>query len=230
MDHLSFSDRLTALLTGPLYAFLYYTVQHRILGFTLSGWLKNLGFLFSLLALIQRWSIFWIAFGVVLAIVVRGIYWYAKRDGYIRFLPIEDQTSLPAKRLADKDKISIRATGKFSVKDWEDYVLRRPAECWRVPIGDHAIMVEQSPGRYIYQFIQPGSVDRIESGLFCFGSKPEPALAITFYSTWGPDSEDVNFMFYEPGKNDHPRKFRQKIFISFSNQDEKKCRLAKSIA
>ena len=222
MNNLSFSQRISSRIAGPLYATLYHTNQNRFLGITIGGWLKNLPFLFSLLAIVMRWPVFWVIFGIGLAIIMRILYWRAKKAGYISFLDVGSQTDpTNAQVIKDNVKISACATGRFSVKDWEDYVVERPAQYWRVPIGDHTFMVEHQPGRYLYEFIRRGALEGVDSGFLYFGKKPKPALAITFLSTWGPEAEEVNFQFYAPSKNSSSAKFRRKIYLTFDKDDDK---------
>jgi hypothetical protein len=222
MDSHSPFKRFSARVTGPLYAFLYRTNQRRFLGFTVGGWLKNLPFLFALLALVMPWPAIWVVFGIVLAILIRILYWGAKKAGYIHFLGVGDQAGpAHAQILGDDVKVPACATGRFSVKDWEEYVLERPADYWRIPIGDHAFMVEHQPGRYLYEFIQRGALEKVESGFLFFGRQPKPALAITFLSTWGTGTEEVNFQFYAPSQNNSPGKFRRKIYLTFKKEADK---------
>lgn len=222
MNNPTFFKRFSARIVGPLYVILYHTNQHRFLVFTVGGWLKNLPFIFSLLAILMRWPVFWVIFGIVLAFLMRILYWRAKKAGYIRFLGVGSQTGLTdAQLIEDNVKVLACATGKFSVKDWEEYVLEQPAEYWRIPIGDHAFMVEHQPGRYLYEFIQRGALEQVESGFFYFGRQPKPALAITFLSTWGSGSEELNFQFYAPSKNSSSAKFRRKIYLTFSKDADK---------
>ena len=76
--------------------------------------------------------------------------------------------------MVDNHKVALRATGVFSVKDWEEFMLGRPADYWRVPMGDHAVMVQYSPGRFLYQFIRLGAIEAIEAGsLFHGRRRPE---------------------------------------------------------
>lgn len=222
MNNHSFFRCFSARIAGPLYAILYRTNQHRFLGFSTGGWLKNLPFLFSLLAMVMRWPVFWLAFGILLAILMRILYWRAKKAGYIRFLGVGSKTGpTNAQLIEDNVKVTACATGRFSVQDWEEYVLEQPAEYWRIPVGDHAFMVEHRPGRFLYEFIQKGALEQVESGFLYFGRGPKPALAITFLSTWGSGAEEVNFKFYAPSKNSSSAKFRRKIHLTFDEDADK---------
>jgi hypothetical protein len=222
MEDLSFSQRFSARIIGPAYGFLYRTNQHGFLGFTFGGWLKNLPILLSLAALLLGWPNSIIALGILLAILIRILYWRAKRAGYKRFIvtSIQDEPQ-EVVGLEDNFKISACASGRFSVRETEQYVLNRPAQVWRVPLGDHTIMVEKSAGRFLYEFIQPRAIEAIESGLLCFRSQPEPALAITYLSTWGPESEEINFQFYAPSKKSESAKLRRVIYLTFDKLADK---------
>jgi hypothetical protein len=213
------SDGLADRVQGSLYAFLYATVQHTFLGATISGWLKNGLLLLALIILFLGWPVFWPALMMALDVLLRLLYWKARRDGFVRFTVETDQRpAADAPHLADNQKVSFKATGIFSVKDWESYVLERPADYWRVSMGDHVMMVHHSPGRFLYQFIRIGAVESIEAGLLCHGAQPQKALAISYLTSWGPDSEDVDFMFYAPSDENNPSRQTRKMFLAFENE------------
>ena len=156
---------------------------------------------------------------LALSIILRLLYWKAKRDGYVRFVTERVQQPFNgAPAVADNQKVALKATGIFSVKDWEEYMLGRPADYWRVPIGDHAVMVQYKPGRFLYQFIRLGAVEAIEAGLLCHGRQPQKALAVTYLTSWGPESDDVDFMFYAPSDEGNPSAIRRKMFLAFENE------------
>ena len=83
-------------------------------------------------------------------------------------------------------KYDIRSTGVFADEKGEATVLLRHAKIWRMPRGDVALMVEERPGEFVYEFILPSSLAEIKRGRLLFGNKPLPTLKITFNSTWGP--------------------------------------------
>ncbi len=206
-------------LQGALYAFLFATDKHMFIGATISGWLKNVPLLLIPFMLLLGWPIAWPITMLILAIILRLLYWRARRDGYVRFtVEKAQQPGQDGSNLADNEKVPLRATGVFSVQDWEAYVLGRPAEYWRVARGDHAVMVRHSTGRFLYQFVRSDSVESIESGLICHGSRPYKALAINYLSIWGPNSEDVDFMFYTPGDDSNPARRKQKMFLAFEDE------------
>jgi len=222
MEDLSFSQRISARIIGPTYGFLHRTTKQRLLGFTVDGWLKNGPMLLSLVVVLLGWPLWFIAVGIVWAVLMRLLYWRAKRAGYKRFIVLNAQDGPEeASELKDNHKLSTFASGRFSVRETEEYVLHRPAQVWRVPVGDITIMVENSPGRFLYEFIQPGAIETVESGLLCFRSQPEPSLAITYLSTWGPESEEINFQFYSPGKNNSNAKMRRVIYLTFEQLADK---------
>ncbi len=206
-------------LQGALYAFLHATASRVFLGATVKGWLLNLPLLVALFLVLTRRPLA-LAAGIVLAtLILRLLYWKAGRDGYVRFTAEPQQEPADgATAVADNQRVPIKATGVFSVKDWEEYVLARPAEYWRVPMGDHAVMVQHARGRFLYQFLRLGSIAAIEAGLLWHGARPHRALAITYLSSWGPESEDPNFMFYAPSDEGNPARRQRDMFLAFEDQ------------
>lgn len=216
MGHDSTGDHLGDRLLGMLYGVLHATVRHTFVGATIKGWLINLPLFVAVFMLLLRQPIAWVITIVIAALMLRLLYWKARRDGYVRF--VAQTENLPEDNgpaVADNQKVATKATGIFSVKDWEEYVLARPAEYWRVPVGDHAIMVQRSPGQFLYQFVRLGSIEAIEAGLLCYGRRPQRALAITYQTNWGPESEDPNFMFYAPSDEKDPTRKERKMFLAF---------------
>jgi hypothetical protein len=217
-----YSNTLADQIIGSLYATLYYTERKRILGFASAGWLKNLSWLFALFAWPFGLDLAWIITGIVLAIVIRILYWRGKRVGYIRFIPEENRhLSSDSESIAANQKISVRASGAFSVKSMELYVRQHPAQYWRVGMGDHALMINYSSGRFIYQFIRPGGLEKVIPGKLCTGRKAEPTLEITYLSNWGPESADVSFMFFTREDDSKQTKLRRKIHLAFDNLEKR---------
>ena len=58
-------------------------------------------------------------------------------------------------------------------------------------------MVEEWPGRYLYQIVDPRHVQLVRPGYLLFGSRPQPALALRFVVSWGPQFAT------EPRYHDH---------------------------
>jgi len=208
-----------ARLQGALYGLLHATTRRIFLGATIKGWLINLPLLLALFLVLLRRPIS-LAIGIfVAALVLRLLYWKAARDGYVHFVAeTEQQPADGATAVTNNQKVAIRATGVFSVKDWEEYVLGRPAEYWQVSMGDHAIMVQRSPGRFLYQFLRPGAIESVEAGLLWHGARPHRALAVTYRTSWGPESEDPNFMFYAPSDEDNPARKQRSLFLAFESK------------
>jgi hypothetical protein len=220
MNEPTSTDRISTSLIGPLYAQLYWTIKTNFLGFAIAGWLKNLSFFLAIIALLFGWGfgIFILFVGVTLGL--RILYWIAKRNGYIRFKPGGDiKANLDGKQIVADKKVQIDATGKFSVKNLEAYVVRQQAEYWRVPMGDHAVMIKQGTDRYLYQFIKADMVESVLAGTLFHGRQPVSALEITYQSTWGPETEDVSFMFYAPSESSNAKKMRRKLYLSIDDDN-----------
>jgi hypothetical protein len=164
----------------------------------------------------------WIIFGITLAIVIRLLYWRGKRVGYIRFISEDNrQLSPDSESITNDQKVSVRASGTFSVKSWETYVRQHPAEYWRVGMGDHVLMVNYSSRRFLYQFIQPGGLEKVVPGKLCTGRNSEPALEITYLGNWGPESTDISFMFYARENDKKQAKLQRKIYLAFDSLEHR---------
>jgi hypothetical protein len=223
MADLSTIESFKIRLMGVLYALAYFTAHRSFLGARLSTWLKWMPILFMLAAWLNRWPPYWFLFGAAWFAGLQYFYWRVKSQGYIRFLAVPEQS-----RKSDEDllgnnkKVKILATGRFSVSSHEAYVLLRPADYWRVPIGDHAIMVEHKPGKYLYQFVQSGALQAVESGYLIFGRRPQEALAVTFLTTWGPEFAQYTPKQFMTSTNHTPAKLERTIYLSFANPEERR--------
>ena len=202
-------------ISGLLYAFLYYTTRHQLFGVTLYGWLRFLSLALVGWAGLRQWSFYEIVAVAILAVLLRFIYWRARQAGFIRFVPSGLPAPDPRADIPDEQKLSVKATGMFSVKDREEYVLLRPADYWRVQNGEHAIMGEQQPGRFLYQFIQPGTLQQIQPGVLCFGRTYRPTLAITFLTSWGPQHATGPATMYSPGPNGKASMLERTAYLTF---------------
>lgn len=205
---------------GKLYYWAYRSLLRRFLGIPWADWLR-----FITLLLIPA---LWIVFGrfplliTLFAIYVRYTYYRAKQVGYSRFIPdnsepmaLPDVTPLPP-----NTKVSMRATGVFSLSDREDQALLRPAEYWQMPRGSHALMVEHAPEHYRYQFFQSSHLVKVQTGWLIFGDEPLDALAITFKVTWGPDYTRDNLLYFVGGGQDEePSGNERTIYLTFSDED-----------
>ena len=220
MNQPTSTDRISTSLIGPMYALLYWTVKNKFIEFSIAGWLKNLSFFSAIIALLFGWGLGVILLFVGLTIGLRILYWIAKKNGYIRFKPSGDiKANSDGKKIIADKKMQINATGKFSVKNLETYVVRQQAEFWRVPMGDHAIMIRQRTNRYLYQFIRADLVESVVAGTLYHGRQPESALKITYQATWGPETEDVSFMFYAPSESSNPKKMRRRLYLSIDDEN-----------
>lgn len=218
MTNLTSFELFRIRLTGILYGLAYFTSQRSFLGMRLSGWLKWLIVIVTAVAWFGQWPRYWVIFGFVLFVVVQLFYWLAKRQGYIRFLAVgKEQHQTGEGALADNKKVKVQATGIFSVSRQQAYVLQKPANYWRVPLGDHAFMVEHEPDKFLYQFVQLGTLRTVETGYLIFGRRPQEALAITFVTTWGPEYGDNSPRQLMAGADYTPPQVERTIYLTFEN-------------
>jgi hypothetical protein len=205
---------------GQFNAFIYRTQQQKFLGLTVSGWLKNLPLLLLFIGLWQGWPAAVLILLLAAAVLIRYFYWLIKRQGYVTFKP-DPQVSAPAavEPLANNQKMNVCVTGILSVNDREAYLIEQPGEYWRVPMGEHVIMVQEKPGWFLYQFMQGETLQAIRPGLFHFGSEPRQALAVDYFGQWGPEFAQYENLYYVPGDGKGPRRRRTLYFTFDSDQD-----------
>jgi hypothetical protein len=220
MHDISYFKRFFYRYLGAMYWLIHWTETHKILGLRLSSTIRFFTLLLPVLAWIRQLGNVALIFTLLLFIWIQFSYWRARRTGYYRF--VASNTELLAKEhitpLSANKHIPVCATGIFSLKDWESNVVFKPAEYWQVPLGDHAIMVQHQPGYYLYQFISPNLLQNLRKGWLLFGSRPNPAISITFLSTWGPEFSDQDFSLL--GKNDNkPIEKIRTIYLSFDNEE-----------
>jgi hypothetical protein len=208
---------------GVVNALVYYTGHHTFLGARWSSWLKWALFIVTVTAWFTRRPLILVIVGALAFVALHFLYWAVKRRGYIRFLAVHDPTQDRVEELlADNKKVKTLATGIFSVSSHEAYVLRQPAEYWRVPVGDHAIMVQHQPGKFLYQFVQSGALKSVEAGYLIFGRRPQEALAITFLTTWGPEFAQYTPKQFMTSANHTPARLERTIYLSFDNAEERR--------
>lgn len=205
-------------LLSRLYAFMHWSNTRRFLAFSASTWLRALPFVLFFFGFFRGWPLsltfFWLLLGVALVIV----YLWGRRIGYKRFVPDTSLALNETMSLLDQDeRVPVRATGVFSLKEEEDYVLEHDARYWRVPFGDHVVMVEYQPGRYAYQIIEQENVHKVQPGYFLFGRRPKKALALRFTVTWGPDFAEEEAYDASPSANGTDPKEDRTIYFTFND-------------
>lgn len=208
---------------SQLYAFMYWSKRHAFLGFSLGTWLRLLPFTLFLLGLAQGWPLPLNLLLLALFFLLLLLFALGRRAGYKRFIPeshmaLDDDFAVPR----PEQRVPLRATGLFSVRDREDYVVERPGAYWRVPHGQHVFMVEEGPGRYLYQIINPRHVHLVEPGYLLFGRQPQKALALRFTVTWGPQfaTEPVYYYTPEPDEPEAAGETRT-IFFTFDHDADR---------
>lgn len=222
MAHFSPWRRRTYRFLGRLYYGTYWLRHRTFWGFALSTWLLLLFFVLLFAAGLSAWG--WRGFGAVLGLgaVVRAAFWVSERAGYNKFVP-DEQDDWPARAelrpLPDNQRVKVWATGVFSLLDRENFVLlRNPTQYWRVPLGDHILMVKQAPQRYLYQMFNAATLQKVQRGWFIFGSEPHRALAITFQVIFGPGLDDPTLRYFVGGGLGKSATSSRTIFLSFADE------------
>lgn len=218
MDHLNPIKRIYYRYLGVMYWFIHWTDTTRILGMRIGSLVRLLSLAIPVLVGLQEWGTAAVGVALLIFLWIQFSYWRGRRNGYYRF--VSDGEDLLAvvevKPLPANKQVSVCATGIFSLKNWEKNVVLRPAEYWQVPMGDHVLMVEHEPGRFLYQFISAELMKDLRQGWLLFGPHPSRALSITFLSSWGPEFSEDEFSFRN---NNKPVEKQRQIYLSFADEE-----------
>ncbi|MDX1414373.1 MAG: hypothetical protein R3293_09300 [Candidatus Promineifilaceae bacterium] len=223
MHNISAIKRAIYYYFGIMLWLIHWTDTHTLLGIRVASMIRLIALALPVIVWIAGWERIFLVLSLLLLIWILVSYWRARRTGYYRFVA-DDQELMSASDLEPLPKykyIELQASGTFSVKDWEKNVVLKPAKYWQVPLGDHGVMVEHEPGRFLYQFFNAKSMQEIKSGWLLYGTHPRPAIAVRFLSIWGPEfSEDTVSLLRNPNSS-RPEKMRI-IYLSFDNDEQEK--------
>ena len=198
-----------------MYALAHGLERRSLLGVRLGSWARWL----PIIALLVGWVLDWPP-AVMIALLLVALWinyslWRARRDNYNRFVPGQSAAGgVPIHAaLPPNERLPILATGLFSVSGRESRLLLRPAKYWRVPLGDHVVMAEEEPGKFLYQFFDAQSLQELREGLLLFGRQPRATLAVSFLARWGPEYTRFG-PYQEAGHDGLPPPRRVTVYLS----------------
>lgn len=205
---------------GAVYGFTHWTNHHKFI-FRLSTWVKFLAFVPLFIVWRRNLGIPVLLLTLLLGLWVLWLYWRARRAGYKKFVAggtaVSSTTDLAP--IQPNQHVPLKASGIFGVADREEQILLRPAEYWQVPLGEHTIMAQPEPGRFVYQFFDSASLQNLQTGWLICGLTPLPVLAITFFSAWGNDQLSLRDL-YQGTENDSRETKRRTIYLHFANEGD----------
>lgn len=210
-------------LLSQFYTLMYQSRRRRFLGVTVATWIILLLLLLALWAFMSRWSPLLYNGALILAALLAVAYWVVGRLGYTRFVPDETMALDPefaAPRV--ESRVPLRATGIFSVRDYERYVLEETAEYWRVPMGQHVIMVHHGPEQFLYQILEPHYVRAVTPGFLLYGRQPQPAIAVQFVVSWAPEmAREPRFYPGAPEPQERAPSEERTIYFTFDHDADR---------
>lgn len=206
------------------YAVMYTFHNRSILGIRLISIARWLPIIILLIGWFRRWPLP-IFIGLFLFVIwLNYSLWRAKRDNFNRF--VSDNRSIPtdltSNPLPANQKIKVSATGLFSVSGRDRNLLLHPATYWRVPLGEHVVMVEELPGKFLYQFFSGQSLQTVQSGWLLFGTHPIESLAVTFLARWGPEYTRFGQAYEMGDGSDLPPPKRVTIYLSSDDAETRR--------
>ena len=207
---------------GYLYAFLYFISDNLLMGASLLEWMSVGVIVLGGLIWLRSGSFTWFIICLILLLMFRITHRIAKRDGFIVFDALDEPTRpLSAEQIENYQKFDLRASGIFSIAGSEEYLFQRPTKLWRVPFGDHVLMVQRPTGRYLYQFIEVGYIATIRPGCLVYGPHVISALEIDFKTTWGPEAGETEFKWFSRGEGSQPKRFKRTLYLGFNSEAER---------
>lgn len=205
---------------GWLYAFVYQISRQQILAFSLAGWLKLALLCLAFWGLLRGWPAIPLLAPVAAALFFHLLVWWIGRQGYVYFMAATRPAPGDAPSLADNEQVSLRVTGLLATKDREVYLLNRPAQYWRVPLGEHIFMAEHEPGRYLYQFVRRETLRSVKAGRLLFGSQPQETLAVEFWASWGPAFANLEDAYYVSQEKEFPQ-IKRVLYLAFDRSEQR---------
>lgn len=231
MEEFSPTRRINYRLVGYLYAFMYFASDRLVVGASLLGWITAFLIILGLYLWYKTGSVAWFLVVLSFAALLRIAYWLAKRNGFILFVNQEGElASARTRGLVDYQKLDLRASGVFSVANRDEYMFRRPALLWRVPFGDHALMVQRPEGRYLYQFVEAGHMAGIEPGWLVYGSQLNFALEINFQTTWGSVAGETDFNWFAPKESVETKRYKRTLYLGLEDEETRDAVLASLVS
>jgi len=134
----------------------------------------------------------------------------AKRQGFIVFGQGRSRSPLPSDRpeLAADQKVPVRATGLFEVRDQRRYFVEVIADFATMETREHIVMGRMLDSRFLagapkadigwwYIFFKPHMIREIEVGQVHFGLRARPAIKVEYEADTGR-IESVYLSFDDP--------------------------------
>lgn len=221
MESLSPLRRACYAWLGRSYALMHAIQCRSLLGIRLITFVRWLPVIILLFGWRRHWPFGFLLFLAIMILWINFSLWRARRNNYHHFIadnaPSTETDALD--RLPANRKIAVAATGLFSVSGRENTLLLRPANYWRVPLGEHIVMVEERPSKFLYQFFSAESLQEVRSGWLLHGPRPIESLAVTFLARWGPDYTRFGQTQENGDEGDLPPPRRITVYLSTADAD-----------
>ena len=147
---------------------------------------------------------------IVLCLILVSVTLLAKRQGFIIFRQGRGDLSpsLDCPELVPDEKVAVRASGLFEVREKQRYFVEVTADFVTMETREHIVMARTLNSRFLvgapkgdvgwwYIFFKPHTIRRIEVGQVHFGLTARPAIKLG-YETGEGKVEPVHLSFNNP--------------------------------
>ena len=135
---------------------------------------------------------------IVLCLIIVLVTLWAKRQGFIVFRRGEGalSSSPDCPELAPDEKVAVRATGLFKVRDKQCYFVEITADFATMETREHIVMARMLDSRFLvgapkddvgwwYIFFKPHTIREVEVGQVHFGLRARPAIKLGYEADEG---------------------------------------------
>ncbi|MFK7803862.1 MAG: hypothetical protein AB8G95_19675 [Anaerolineae bacterium] len=206
-------------LRSHLLRFAFTTERKTWLQISQKHWIQTLLIAFLVFGLIrQAW---WLVIScVTIFFMLNLLYRWGKRGGYTTFVETEPpQESWTGEALSDTNKLPLRATGHFLVGKTERRLILVSGECWQLPIGEIALMLEAAPSHFAYQFIGLDAIEQARFGKIWFGNSYEIAIEVVFQTDWIQVDNQIK-MGWQKWSDTDATMGQRVVILSFNTLDD----------
>ncbi|HSH04361.1 MAG TPA: hypothetical protein VLL52_17760 [Anaerolineae bacterium] len=204
-----------------LFGFMYWSKHRIIFSAPVSRWIHIFPLFMLFISLFRGTARAQFPYWIALYVFIIFAYWFVSKLGYSRFIPHQRLPKSPDTPLPDGQRITLKATGTFAVTGRSDYLLEHfESFYWRVPLGEHIVMIRQGPRQHLYQFFRQESLISTQIGYLLSNGEAAPAVAVRFMSNWDGKESQIDLSFNGSGVLSSNKPKPHVIYFTFTTTQD----------